>query len=185
MRKSFRGKKTNNNLTKQFRANERIFAREVMLIGEQGEKIGIISRDEALRRAREADLDLVEVSPKAEPPICKILDYGSFKYQRDKAEKKQKSKQKTSEMKTVKISARISQHDLEVRIKNAIKFLIAGDKVKIELQLKGRENKHGELAKESINKMIEKIKEKTDKEIKTEQDVARQGNRLSAVISVK
>lgn len=186
MRKSFRGKRTKPTSSyKEFRINDKIFAQEMTVIDEKGESLGTITKEKALTLAQERELDLVEVSPKVDPPICKLMDYGSFKYQREKAERKQKSKTKTTEIKTVKISARISEHDMEVRIKNAAKFLSEGDKVKIELQLRGRENQHTDLAKENMKKMIKKIEEKLeDKNLKIEQEIKKQGGRLSTVVSV-
>jgi len=163
--------------------NNKIFAQEVVVIDENGESLGQITTSQALARAKESELDLVEVSPKADPPICKIMDYGSFKYQREKAEKKQKSK--TAEIKTVKISARISDHDLELRVNNAVKFLNDGDKVKIEVQLKGRENQHANLTKENVKKMVASIGAKLEgKTVKTEQEIVKLGNKLSTIISV-
>ena len=159
MRRSFRGKKNKPQSTKDLRANEKIFALEVSVIDEQGQHLGAMSKNEAIDLARSKDLDLVEVSPKVEPPICKIMDYGSYKYQKEKAERKQKSKQKSTEVKTVKVSSRISDHDLDLRADRAVKFLSEGNKVRIELQLRGREHQHVDIAKESINSMIEKAKE--------------------------
>lgn len=187
MRRSFRGRKKQQQSKshKEFRANEKILAQQVMLIDDQGESLGVVNVRQALALARERDLDLVEVSPKSQPPICKIMDYGSFKYQRDKQERKQKAKQKTTETKTVKLSARISQHDQEFRGKQALKFLQEGHKVKIEMQLRGRENQHADLAEEQIIRFISEINNLIeDKELKTEQTVKKQGNKLSAVISL-
>ncbi|MEK7653295.1 MAG: translation initiation factor IF-3 [Patescibacteria group bacterium] len=183
MRKSFRGyKNLKKNQGKEFRVNEKIFAREVMVIDEAGNSLGVMTREKALEEARSREFDLIEVSPKNNPPVCRVMDYGSFKYQKEKQERKQKAKQKTTELKTVKISFRISQHDLEFRTNQAIGFVTDGDKVKIELQLKGRENQHTDLARELIKKMIEDVKSKVDKEVKVEQDIKKLGGRLSAVI---
>ena len=187
MRKSFRGynQKTNNN-QKEYRVNEQILASQLIVIDENGTNLGIISKEDALEEARNRDLDLVEVSPKSNPPIAKFIDYGSFKYQKEKQERKNKAKQKNAEIKTIKLSLRIGEHDLEIRTNQVIKFLNNGDKVKIELQLKGRENQHLNLAKESIEKIIEKIKEKLgpEKILKTEGEIAYVGGKLSINISL-
>ena len=184
MRKSYHRKKPKSNI-KDFRVNEKIFAPELMVIDENGAQLGLIKKAQALIMARERELDLVEVSPKAQPPIAKFMDYGSFKYRRAKMERKAKAKQKTSEIKTVKISSRISQHDMEVRINQAVKFLTDGDKVKIELQLKGREHQHANLGEDNIKKIIEAIKAKLEnQELKTEQAVTRQGSKISAIVAV-
>lgn len=187
MRRSFRGRKkittTTNN--KILRANEKIFARRLTLIDENGANLGEMSKEEALRQAAEADLDLVEVSPKANPPICRLMNYGSYKYQQEKKEKKQKAQNKGGEVKTIKISLRISQHDKKIRAKRALKFLGENDKVRIEMQLRGRENQHADLAKENIKNMIGEINSQiAEKEIKIEQDVKKQGNKLSAIITL-
>jgi translation initiation factor IF-3 len=184
MRKSFRGRPVYVE-TKQFRANERIFAREVMVIDEQGKNLGAMSKEQAISQARERELDLVEVSPKANPPICKFLDYGSFKYQQEKMERKQRARQKTTEVKTIKLSARISQHDLAVRIEQAAKFLNEGNKVKLELQLRGRENQHADLARDTLQKTIDSIGQKlNNKTLKLEQAITKQGGNLSAIIAI-
>jgi len=182
MRKSFRGKKPQKT-TKDFRINERIFAPELVVIDEEGNNLGQITKEKALQEARDRDLDLVEVSPKAEPPIAKLMDYGSFKYQQEKQEKKAKSKQKNVELKTVKTSARMGQHDIDIRIDRTLKFLEEGNKVKIELQLRGREHRHIDLAKENIQEMLKTIGEKFANPIKVEQEIKIQGSRISTVIS--
>lgn len=182
MRRSFRRKKPQKKI-KQFRANERIFARTLVVIGENGEKLGELSKEQALAQARERGLDLVEVSPKAQPPIAKIMDYGSFRYQQEKKEKKNKAKQKSTELKTVKTSSKISEHDMEVRVKQTIKFLTAGHKVRIELQMKGREHQHPNMAREAVENIINKVSQQLpDKEIKKEQDIKRAGSKFSTII---
>lgn len=185
MRKSFRGKNKNQKSNKEFRVNERIFAPNLMIIDEEGKNLGVMNKNQALTEARRREFDLVEVFPKADPPIAKFLDYGNFKYQKEKQERKQKSKQKSAEIKTIKISTRISEHDLDFRVNQATKFLTEGNKVKIELQLRGREHQHVDLAKENINKTIEKISQGLkDKTLKIEQPINKQGGRLTAVISL-
>lgn len=170
---------------KELKINERIFAREVTVIDENNKNLGVMNKFDALNLAMSKDLDLVEVGPKAVPPICKIMNFGSYKYQKEKQERKQKAKQKTTELKTIKVSTRIGEHDLQLRVDQAIKFLGDGNKVRIELQLKGRENQHADLGIEGVKKAIEKIKEKlTDKDLKIEQMVKKLGNKISAIITL-
>lgn len=192
MRKSFRGHHQKIDKSKEFRINEHIFANELMIIDENGENLGVMDKWRAIEEARSRDLDLIEVSPKANPPIAKFMDYGSYKYQKEKQERKQKSRQKTVETKTVKISPRIGQHDLEIRAKQSAGFLLDGDKIRIEMQLRGRENQHVDFAKENIKKLIEIITSQVhedappDKEInlRVEQDITKLGNKLSTIISL-
>lgn len=186
MRKSFRGNKQKPEGPKEFRVNEKITAPELVVIDENGVSLGTISKEDALEEAKNRELDLVEVSPKANPPIAKFIDYGSFKYQKEKQERKNKAKQKATEIKTIKLSLRIGDHDLEVRANQGVKFLEDGDKVKIELQLRGRENQHADLAKEGIQKMVDKIREKLgpEKTLKKEGEITRMGGRLSLNISL-
>lgn len=186
MRKSFRGNKQKPEGPKEFRVNEKITAPELVVIDENGVSLGTISKEDALEEAKNRELDLVEVSPKANPPIAKFIDYGSFKYQKEKQERKNKAKQKATETKTIKLSLRIGDHDLEVRANQGVKFLEDGDKVKIELQLRGRENQHADLAKEGIQKMVDKIREKLgpEKTLKKEGEITRMGGRLSLNISL-
>lgn len=189
MRKSFRGHNQKPEGPKEFRVNEKIMSPELMVIDENGVSLGNLSRDAALAEAKRRELDLVEVSPKANPPIAKFIDYGSFKYQKEKQERKAKAKQKVVETKTIKLSPRIGQHDAEIRADQAVKFLLEGDKVRIELQLRGRENQHADLAKSNIKDLIEQVKTKlaatgSTETVKTEGDIARQGGKLSLNISI-
>ncbi len=189
MRKSFRGKNQKPEGPKEFLINEKIQSPELMIIDEDGSNLGVLSKAEALEEAIRRELDLVEVSPKANPPIAKFLDYGSFKYQKEKQERKAKAKQKTSETKTIKMSARIGDHDLSIRAEQGAKFLAEGHKVRLELQLRGRENQHADLAKETIKEIIEKIKDQlkennTAGNLKTEGEIQRQGGKLSINISL-
>lgn len=128
--------------------------------------------------AKEKGLDLVEISPKANPPVAKILDFGQFKYELKKREQKDRIKRKKSEIKGIRLSLRIGQHDKELRIRQAKKFLDQGHKVKIEMILKGRERAYFDRAKEIINQFIESLGN-----IKTEQPITRQGGNLITIIS--
>ncbi len=161
--------------------NEKIRAPQVRVIDENDEMIGILDTRKAIEMAKERDFDLVAVSPKANPPVTKFINYGNFKYQQEKAAKKQKSKEKKTEVKDIRLSPRIGQHDLDVRMKRAGKFLEKGDKLTIEVVLKGRERKYPELAKDVINNFIKRISDEI-MPIKIEQEPKRQGNKFMAII---
>ncbi len=184
MRKSFRGHNRKPEGPKEFRINERIMSPELMVIDDEGVSLGVLSREAALAEAKNRELDLVEVSPKAEPPIAKFMDYGSFKYQKEKQERKAKAKQKAIETKTVKITFRMGEHDMNIRASQAANFLLEGDKVRIETQLRGRENQHVDMAKENIRETIKIIKDKLAEknkadELKADPDITRQGGKLA------
>lgn len=119
--------------------NEEIRLPQVRLVGDDGEQLGIMSSKEALQIAEERDLDLVLISPNAEVPVCKIMDYGKFKFEQSKKLKEQRKAQKIVEIKEVQLSMTIDKHDVEVKAKNAIKFLTAGDKVKVSIRMRGRQ----------------------------------------------
>jgi len=135
------------------RTNRDIRAQQVRLIDEDGEMIGVVPIREALMRAHEAGLDLVEISPQAEPPVCKILDYGKFKYEQDKKANEAKKKQKVIEIKEIKLRPNIGDHDYEIKMKQAKKFLEEGDKVKFTLRFRGREMSHVEIGMATLNKV--------------------------------
>jgi len=161
--------------------NEQIRLPEVYLIDENGQNIGLVATSKALVRAREAELDLVEVNPKARPVICKIMDYGKYKYEQDKLSHKQKVATKKSELKGIRLSFKIKGGDLENRIKQTKKFLEAGHQVKVEMILKGREKAHSNQARETINNFIKEFGE----EVKIIQPLQKQGGRFSAIIASK
>jgi translation initiation factor IF-3 len=165
----------------KFNINERIRAEEVRVIDHEGNMLGVLSTAEALAIAQEKELDLVEVSPKANPPVCKILDFGQFKYQKVKEAKKQKTQSKEVDIKGIRLTFRIGDHDRNVRLKQALKFLERGDKIKIELVLRGRERAHKMLAKEMVQEFLKDIKEVY--EVRIEQDVAFQGNRVTMIVA--
>ena len=169
-------------MEKRFRVNQQIKVPEVFLIDENSEQIGVVSIEKALAMAGEAGLDLVEVNPKARPSIVKIMDYGQLKYESDKQKQKQKAKQKKIETKGIRLSVRISQHDFDFRLNQAKKFLEKGNKLKIELVLKGRERQHPEKARETIQRFIESLKQFENLDIIAEQDLTRQGGRFSIVL---
>lgn len=122
--------------------NEQIRDREVRLIGSNGEQLGIMSAREALKIAEEADLDLVKIAPKAKPPVCKIIDYGKYRYELARKEKEAKKKQKTVEIKEIRLSPNIEANDLNTKVNAAKKFISKGNKVKITLRFRGREMAH-------------------------------------------
>ncbi len=122
--------------------NGQIRDREIRLIGENGEQLGIMSSKEAMRLAQEADLDLVKVAPKAQPPVCKIIDYGKYRYELARKEKEAKKKQKTVEIKEVRLSPNIDTNDLNTKVNSAKKFIGKGNKVKVTLRFRGREMAH-------------------------------------------
>ena len=128
------------------RMNERIRAREIRVIGDDGEQFGILTVSEALALAAEKSLDLVEISPNATPPVCKIMDYGKFKYEKTKKEKENKKKQKNVVIKEIRIKPHIDEHDKETKISQIKKFIEKEYKVKISLRLSGREKLHAESA---------------------------------------
>lgn len=122
--------------------NEQIRDKEVRLVGEDGEQLGIMSARDAMKLAEEAELDLVKISPKAKPPVCKIIDYGKFKYEQARKTKEAKKKQKVVELKEIVLSPNIDTNDLNTKVNNAKKFLAKGNKVKVTLRFRGREMAH-------------------------------------------
>lgn len=161
--------------------NEDIRADEVRLIDEEGEMRGIVSLDEALAIAEEADLDLVNISPNADPPVCKILDYGKYRYEQQKKEKNAKKNQRVTEIKEIRLSASIENHDIEVKAKSAKKFLTDGDKVKVSLRFRGREMGYTQLGFDAMNKFAELVSEvgEIEKEPKME------GRRMNMFLAPK
>ena len=122
--------------------NEQIRDKEVRLIGENGDQLGVMSAREALKLAEEEELDLVKIAPTAKPPVCKIIDYGKFKYEQTQKDKEAKKKQKTVELKEVRLSPNIDTNDLNTKVNNAKKFIAKGNKVKVTLRFRGREMAH-------------------------------------------
>lgn len=139
--------------------NRQIRAKEVQLIGETGEKLGVLSLNEALEKAEEKNLDLVLVAPNANPVVCKIMNYGKYKFEQAKKEKEAKKKQKVLEVKELRVTPNIEEHDFEFKSKNARKFLEDGNKVKITVRFKGREVNNSKAGEVVLNKFIEKLSE--------------------------
>lgn len=180
MRKSNRRKKTSINKS-ELKFNEAIRAPIVSVIDEDGNSAGEMNIRDALIFSRERHYDLVEVSPKANPPVVKLIDYGEYKYKKEKQEQKNKARQKKTDTKGIRLSIRISKHDLEFRKKRTLEFLAEGHKVKVELSLKGRERQHYDLAFEKMKEFITALGE----EIKLEQPTQRQGGLITAIITKK
>ena len=139
--------------------NEQITASEVRVISSSGKQLGVISIREALNHAEDEGFDLVEVSPDAIPPVCKIIDYGKLKYKEQKSKKEAKRKQKTIEVKVIKLRPGINIHDYEVKIKALSKFIAGGNKVKVSLHFRGREMEHQNLGMELLKKLTKEVSE--------------------------
>jgi translation initiation factor IF-3 len=152
---------------------------EVRLIDEAGQQIGVISSEEALRMAREKELDLVEIVPNTRPPVVKIMDFGKYQYQKAKEAQTQKAKQRKTEVKGLRIGLRTDEHDIEVRIKQAEKFLSQGNKVKVEITLRGREKAHQQLARDTLQEFINSISAPN----KIEQEIKRYPGGFNTVIA--
>jgi translation initiation factor IF-3 len=141
------------------RINDRIRAREIRVIDENGEQLGILAPFEALKIARERGLDLVEVSPTAVPPVCRIQDYGRFLYEKEKSERAARKRQKVITVKEVKFSVTVDEHDYQTKKNQAVKFLVGGDKVKASLRFRGRQMAHRDLGYNIINRLIQDVGE--------------------------
>jgi translation initiation factor IF-3 len=134
--------------------NERIRSPQVRLVGADGEQIGVVATQEALRRAREVDLDLVEVAPQANPPVCRIMDYGKFKYERDIRQKEARKKQSRTELKEIKFRPKIDAHDYGTKKGHVERFLRGGHKVKVTIMFRGREMTHTELGRKILDRLV-------------------------------
>jgi len=139
------------------RTNEKITASEVRVISSTGKQLGVISIREALNAAEDEGFDLVEVSPAANPPVCKIIDYGKLKYREQKSKKEAKKKQKTIEVKEIKMRPGIDTHDYNVKVKALSKFICGGNKVKVSMRFRGREMEHQNLGFDLLKKLIEEV----------------------------
>ncbi|MEW5729913.1 MAG: translation initiation factor IF-3 [Pseudomonadota bacterium] len=163
------------------RVNREIDVRSIRLVGADGEMIGVVSLREGLAMAEEAGLDLVEVSPNADPPVCKILDYGKFKYEAQKKKNEAKKKQKVIEVKEIKLRPNIDDNDYMVKMRNMRKFLEEGDKVKVTLRFRGRELAHQDLGM----KVLERVKAELEELGKVEQHPKMEGRQMVMVIAPK
>lgn len=139
--------------------NEQIRDKEVRLIGENGEQLGVMSAKEAFKLAQDAELDLVKIAPTAKPPVCKIIDYGKYKYEMLRKEKEAKKKQKVTEVKEVRLTPNIDVNDLNTKANQARKFLTKGDKVKVSLRFRGREMAHMTASKQILDDFFAKVED--------------------------
>jgi translation initiation factor IF-3 len=153
----------------------------VRLVNEDGSMVGITTTREALRLAEEAGLDLVEISPNADPPVCKILDFGKWKYQEEKKKNAARKKQKVIEVKEIKLRPGIDDHDFEIKMRSVVRFLEEGDKVKVTLRFRGREMVHQELGV----KVLDRVKEEMDVRAKVEQFPRLEGRQMVMVLAPK
>jgi len=181
MRRNYRRPKPQPKV-EMFHINEHISVPEVRVINDEGENFGVMTTSEALKLAQEQEMDLVEVFPKANPPVAKITDYGRMKYQKEKYLHKQKARQKKVEVKDIRLSPRISPHDLEMRLNQGIKFLEKGHKLKIEMILRGREKQLKDKAMEIINNFYKKLTEREDFKLALEQNLTRQANGFNMIV---
>ncbi len=146
-----------------------------------GEQLGIMPTREALRRAEEQHLDLVEVAPKAKPPVCRIMDFGKYRYEQQKREKEAKKKQKVINIKEVKLRPHIEQHDFDVKLKNALRFIQEGNKVKVTIMFRGRELSHQELGREVLARVAETLGD----QVTVERNAKLEGKNMTMIISPK
>ena len=161
--------------------NEQIRDREIRLIGSDGEQLGIMSAREAMKIAQEAELDLVKIAPMAKPPVCKIIDYGKYKYEQTRKEKEAKKKQRTVEIKEVRLSPNIDTNDLNTKVNNARKFISKGNKVKVTLRFRGREMAHVQQSRHILDDFAELL---TDIAV-VEKPAKLEGRNMSMVLTVK
>ncbi|SHI18041.1 translation initiation factor IF-3 [Clostridium intestinale DSM 6191] len=148
-----------NNINKNFAVNEEIRDREIRVIADDGEQLGVIATKEALRIAEEKELDLVMISPGAKPPVCKIMDYGKFIYEQSKKDKEAKKKQKVINLKEIRVSPKIEEHDVLIKSNNARKFLEEGDKVKITVRFRGREAEYSHVGRKILDNFYSRLED--------------------------
>ena len=163
------------------RINEEIRAKEVRLVSETGEQLGIMSPKDAIKVAAAQGMDLVEIAPSAKPPVCKIMDIGKFKYEQSKREREARKKQRIINVKEVKLRPNIEDHDFETKTKNAIRFLQDGDKVKVTIMFRGRELSHPELGRELLIRVAALVKEMAN----VEKDPRLEGKNMTMILSPK
>ncbi|MBQ3565098.1 MAG: translation initiation factor IF-3 [Alphaproteobacteria bacterium] len=152
------------NSEEKYRVNRAIVAQQVRLIDQNGEPLGVVHIKEAMTKAREAGLDLVEVAAQANPPVCKIINYGKLKYEQQKKKAEARKKQKVVEIKEVKLTPTIGEHDYQVKLNSIVRFLSDGNKVKVTLRFRGRELTHKELGEKLLARLLEDLKDKAKSE---------------------
>jgi len=170
----------NKDIIKKLRVNEAIRAREVRLVGEKGEQLGIMPLNQALETARKHNLDLVEVAATATPPVCRLLDYGKYKYEQAKKEREARKSQKVALLKEVRLRPKIGNHDFESKGRSARKLLDEGNKVKVTVLFRGREITHPEFGWKLLQRMAESLKEVAS----VEGQPMMEGKRLSIILSL-
>ena len=163
------------------RINSRIRVREVRVVGEAGEQLGVLATPEALKRAEEAGLDLVEVASTATPPVCRIMDYSKYKYEQEKREKEARKKQKIVHLKEIRLSPKIGEHDYQFKLRNLEDFLKRGDKVKITMMFKGREMAHVDLGRKILDRLSSDISQVGE----IEEPARQEGRFINMVIRAK
>jgi translation initiation factor IF-3 len=163
------------------RVNDDIAVLRVRLVDERGNMVGIVGRNEALAMASDVGLDLVEVAPNADPPVCKILDFGKFKYEEQKKKNEARKKQKIIEVKEIKLRPSIDHHDYDVKMRSMVKFIEEGDKVKVTMRFRGRELAHQELGMD----VLVRVKDDLDEIAKVEQMPRMEGRQMTMVMSPK
>lgn len=151
------------------------------MTGADGEQLGVMQTKDALRLALEQHLDLVEVAPKAKPPVCRIMDFGKYRYEQQKREKEAKKKQKVISVKEVKLRPNIEQHDFDVKLKNALRFVEEGNKVKVTIMFRGRELSHQGLGKEVLDRMADSLRDK----VTIERDAKLEGKNMIMILAPK
>jgi len=167
--------------TKRVRKNEEILSPQLRVIGADGSQVGVLSRSEALARAAAEELDLVEVSPTAEPPVCRIMDFGKYLFEQNKKAHSAKRKQKQIQLKEVKFRPGTETADYQVKLRNLIKFLTAGDKAKVTMRFRGREMAHTEVGRRLLDRLVVDLAEVGA----IEQHAAMEGRQITMVISPK
>lgn len=169
----------NRNIIKELRVNERIRGKEVRLVGEKGEQLGIMALYQAREVAQKHNLDIVEVAPAAVPPVCRLMDYGKFKYLQTKKDREAKKSQKLSLLREVRLRPKIGQHDFDAKARSAKKLLEGGDKVKVTIMFRGRENTHPELGLKLLKRMSQLLEEVSS----IEKQPTREGARLHLILA--
>jgi len=167
--------------TKDLRINDMIRVREVRLIDDEGEQLGVVLTPKAMEMAEEKGLDLVEIAPNANPPVCKILDYGKYKFELEKKNRENKKKQKLQELKEIRMQPKIDIHDLEFKSKHVREFLDKGAKVKVTIRFRGRELAHTERGRDVLFKVLDLL----DRDVTVDRQPAMEGRFMSMIISSK
>lgn len=173
---SLRGEK----ISKDLRINRAIRARQVRVIDEDGKQLGIFAIQDALDLAYDRDLDLVEVAPTARPPVCRLLDYGKYRYEQAKKEREARKSQKTSMLKEIRLRPKTDDHDLETKVRRAREFLLDGDKVKVTIRFRGRERSHPEIGQRILEHVLELLQDVA--EIERSPSMAEGRSSISAVL---